>query len=112
MSSFSPSTRKWPIIAASRSWRLIATLRNLIPSKEFFFFGSDAVEPKSLAAYQKSEKSVETAHSNIAWAAHTGKGLLFSGDVKAPTGLINLVSYELHEHFIFATGRLTPSSTG
>lgn len=64
--------------------------KNLIPSKEFFFFGSDAVEPKSLAHYQKSERSAETAHSNIAWASHTGKGLLFVGDKKAPTSIINL----------------------
>ncbi|POR32745.1 Uncharacterized protein TPAR_07078 [Tolypocladium paradoxum] len=64
--------------------------KNLIPTKEFFFFGSDAVEPKSLAHYQKTEKSAETAHGNIAWAAHTGKGLLFVGDKKAPTSIIHL----------------------
>ncbi|KYK54698.1 Pleckstrin domain-like protein [Drechmeria coniospora] len=64
--------------------------KNLIPSKQFFFFGSDAVDAKSLAHYLKAEKSLEAAHSNIAWAAHTGKGLLFIGDKKAPTGLINL----------------------
>ncbi|KAM4058488.1 pleckstrin-like domain-containing protein [Hirsutella rhossiliensis] len=64
--------------------------KNLIPSKEFFFFGSDAVEPKSLAHYQKSEKSAETAHDNVAWASHTGKGLLFIGDKKSPHSIINL----------------------
>ncbi|UNI23486.1 hypothetical protein JDV02_009305 [Purpureocillium takamizusanense] len=64
--------------------------KNLIPSKEFFFFGSDAVEPKSLAHYQKTEKSTETAHHNIAWASHTGLGLLFVGDKKAPHSVINL----------------------
>ncbi|EQL02453.1 Pleckstrin domain-like protein [Ophiocordyceps sinensis CO18] len=64
--------------------------KNLIQSKEFFFFGSDAVDPKSLAHYQKSEKSAETAHDNVAWASHTGKGLLFIGDKKAPTSVINL----------------------
>ncbi|PHH90149.1 hypothetical protein CDD83_4396 [Cordyceps sp. RAO-2017] len=64
--------------------------KNLIPSREYFFFGSDAVEPKALFHYQKSEKSAETAHDNIAWASHTGKGLLFIGDKKAPTGIINL----------------------
>ena len=66
--------------------------RNLISSKEFFFFGTDAVEPKTLDHYKKSEKSTETAQSNIAWASETGKGLLFIGDKKAPTGVINLVS--------------------
>jgi hypothetical protein len=64
--------------------------KNLIASKEFFFFGTDAVEPKSLASYQKSEKSTETAQSNIAWASQTGKGLLFLGDKKAPSSIINL----------------------
>ena len=66
--------------------------RNLIASKEFFFFGTDAFEPKSLSAYQRSEKSTEVAQSNVAWASQTGKGLLFIGDKKAPTGIINLVS--------------------
>lgn len=64
--------------------------KNLFPTKEFLFFGSAPIEPKSLAQYQKSEKSTETAHHNIAWASCTGKGLLFLGDKKAPTGVINL----------------------
>ncbi|PFH56160.1 hypothetical protein XA68_16966 [Ophiocordyceps unilateralis] len=66
--------------------------KNLIPTKEFFFFGSDAVEPKHLTQYQKSEKSTDVAHDNIAWASHTGKGLLFIGDKKAPHGVINLAN--------------------
>jgi hypothetical protein len=69
------------------------TLRNLIPSKEFFFFGNEALEAKALDAYKKGEKHAETALNNIAWAAHTGKGLLFAGDKKAPSGVINLVSF-------------------
>ncbi|KAH6960822.1 hypothetical protein HG530_004524 [Fusarium avenaceum] len=64
--------------------------KNLIASKEFFFFGTDAVEPKTLSHYLKSEKSTETAHSNIAWASETGKGLLFVGDKKNPSGVIGL----------------------
>ncbi|RBR11817.1 uncharacterized protein FIESC28_08856 [Fusarium coffeatum] len=64
--------------------------RNLIPTKEFFFFGTEAVEPKTLSHYLKSEKSAETAHSNIAWASETGKGLLFVGDKKNPSGVISL----------------------
>lgn len=64
--------------------------KNLIASKEFFYFGSDAVEPKALAHYLKTEKSAETAHSNIAWASHTGKGLLFVGDKKTPSSVISL----------------------
>jgi hypothetical protein len=66
--------------------------KNLIPTKEFFFFGTDAVEPKTLSHYLKSEKSAETAHSNIAWASETGKGLLFVGDKKNPSSVISLVS--------------------
>jgi len=66
--------------------------RNLIASKEFFFFGTDAFEPKSLSAYQRSEKSTDVAQSNVAWASQTGKGLLFVGDKKSPSSIINLVS--------------------
>ncbi|KAM6508109.1 hypothetical protein FALCPG4_017997 [Fusarium falciforme] len=64
--------------------------KNLIASKEFFFFGSDATEPKALDHYLKTEKSAETAHSNIAWASHTGQGLLFVGDKKNPSSIISL----------------------
>ncbi|CAI0654253.1 unnamed protein product, partial [Colletotrichum noveboracense] len=64
--------------------------RNFIYSKEFFWFGSDAVESKNLSSYLKTEKSAETAHRNAAWASHTGKGLLFFGDKTAPQGVINL----------------------
>ncbi|TDZ20618.1 hypothetical protein Cob_v006759 [Colletotrichum orbiculare MAFF 240422] len=64
--------------------------KNLIFSKDYFWFGSDAVEHKSLSSYIKSEKSTETAHHNAAWASHTGKGLLFFGDKAAPQGVINL----------------------
>lgn len=64
--------------------------KNLLGSKEFFFFGSDAVEAKALEAYKKAQKSAEGALDNISWAAHTGKGLLFSGDKKAPNNVINL----------------------
>lgn len=66
--------------------------RNLIASKAFFFFGSESVEADVLAAYKRAEKHAEVAQHNIAWAAHTGKGLLFIGDKKAPHGVINLVS--------------------
>lgn len=69
--------------------------RNLIPSKEFFFFGTESYEPKSLAHYQKSEKSTETAHSNIAWASESGKGLLFVGDKKTPSSIISLVCFTI-----------------
>ncbi|KAF7562964.1 hypothetical protein G7046_g1128 [Stylonectria norvegica] len=64
--------------------------KNLIPSKEFFFFGTDAFEPKSLSHYLRTEKSTETAHKNIAWASQTGEGLLFVGDKKTPSSVISL----------------------
>ncbi|KFA53658.1 hypothetical protein S40293_03843 [Stachybotrys chartarum IBT 40293] len=64
--------------------------KNLISSKEFFFFGNEPLDTKALSAYQRSEKSVDVAHSNIAWAAQTGKGLLFVGDKQAPSHIINL----------------------
>ncbi|KAH8654176.1 Pleckstrin homology domain-containing protein [Ilyonectria robusta] len=64
--------------------------KNLIASKEFFFFGTNAFEPKALAHYLKTEKSAETAHGNIAWASHTGQGLLFIGDKKNPSSIISL----------------------
>jgi hypothetical protein len=64
--------------------------KNLISSKEFFSFGSDAVEASALDAYKRSEKSTEVAHNNIAWATSTGKGLLFVGDKKTPSNIINL----------------------
>lgn len=64
--------------------------KNLLGSKEFFFFSSEALEAKALETYKKAHKSTETALDNISWAAHTGKGLLFSGDKKAPNNVINL----------------------
>ncbi|KAG5994330.1 hypothetical protein E4U43_003260 [Claviceps pusilla] len=64
--------------------------KNLIPTKEFFFFGTDPVEPKALSAYLRGEKNTEHAHHNISWASHTGKGLLFVGDKTAPSNVINL----------------------
>ncbi|KAG5928445.1 hypothetical protein E4U42_000649 [Claviceps africana] len=64
--------------------------KNLIPTKEFFFFGTEAVEAKALSAYLRGEKNIENAHHNISWAAHTGNGLLFVGDKTAPSNVINL----------------------
>ncbi|KAG6251685.1 hypothetical protein E4U23_000380 [Claviceps purpurea] len=64
--------------------------KNLIPSKEFFSFGTESLEPKALAAYLRTEKNTENAHHNISWASHTGNGLLFMGDKKAPSNVINL----------------------
>lgn len=65
----------------------------MLGSKDFFFFGSEAFEAKALDAYKKSQKNAEAAINNVAWAAHTGKGLLFGGDKKAPSHVINLVRH-------------------
>ncbi|KAL8381385.1 hypothetical protein RB595_005584 [Gaeumannomyces hyphopodioides] len=68
--------------------------QNFIYTKRFFWFGSDAVEPKVLAAFVKSEKSAEVAHNVAAWASQTGAGLLFyvekGTDKAAPSGAIQL----------------------
>jgi len=64
--------------------------KNLYYSKQPFWFGSDAVEAKSLTSYLKHEKAALVAWHNASWAQHTGKGLLFFGDKSTPTGIINL----------------------
>ncbi|KFY78329.1 hypothetical protein V499_02502 [Pseudogymnoascus sp. VKM F-103] len=61
--------------------------------KRFFWFGTDAVEVKSLSNYLRGEKP-EAGNHNAAWASQTGKGLLYfskqAGEKSAPVGLINL----------------------
>lgn len=73
--------------------------RNLVYSKKFFWFGSDAVDSKNLASYVKSEKVTHVAHHVVSWASHTGKGLLFyndkSTDKAAPQGVIQLVRSDI-----------------
>jgi len=77
--------------------------RNLFSSKKFFWFGTDAVEVKGISAF-KADKSPEVAHAIAAWAAETGKGLLFftekSEDKSVPHGAVLLVRqpylYRLH----------------
>jgi len=61
--------------------------------KRFFWFGSDAVDVKSLTNYLRGEKP-EVGNHNAAWASQTGNGLLYfskqAGDKGTPVGLINL----------------------
>lgn len=61
--------------------------------KRFFWFGTDAVEVKSLTNYLRGEKP-EVGNHNAAWSSQTGKGLLYfskqTGEKSAPVGLINL----------------------
>ncbi|KAL2018564.1 hypothetical protein VTK56DRAFT_606 [Thermocarpiscus australiensis] len=66
--------------------------KNLIYSKQLFWFGSDAVDLKAISSF-KADKVAEVAHHVTSWAAETGKGLLFyseKGDKAAPTGVIQL----------------------
>jgi len=65
--------------------------KNLIHSKKFFWFGSEPVDVKATPSF-KAEKAADVAHHVTAWAAETGKGLLFFGekDKSAPQGAIQL----------------------
>lgn len=54
--------------------------KNLFYSKNYFWFGNEAVETKSLTNYIKTEKVAGSAHNAAAWASETGKGLLFFGE--------------------------------
>lgn len=72
-----------------------APRRKFLYSKKYFWFGADAVDPKDLSSYLKAEKVAEVGHSVAAWAAETGKGLLFysekPGEKSSPHGAIQLV---------------------
>ncbi|KAI3392490.1 hypothetical protein diail_5655 [Diaporthe ilicicola] len=61
--------------------------KNFIYTKKFFWFGSEAVDPKKFPALLKD-------HHLAAWASETGKGLLFFSekgqDKSAPTSAIAL----------------------
>ena len=74
----------------------IPSLRSFIFQKKFFYFGPEPVESKTLSSYLRGEKAQDTANKNVAWAAHTGKGLLFftkkASEKATPAGIINLVS--------------------
>ncbi|KAK3388160.1 Pleckstrin homology domain-containing protein [Sordaria brevicollis] len=66
--------------------------KNLLFSKKFFWFGSEPVDLKSISTF-KADKAADVAHHVTAWAAETGKGLLFfseKSDKAAPHGAIHL----------------------
>ncbi|KAH6711405.1 Pleckstrin homology domain-containing protein [Leptodontidium sp. MPI-SDFR-AT-0119] len=69
-------------------------LKSFIFQKKFFYFGTEPVESKTLSSYLRGEKAQDTASKNVAWAAHTGKGLLFftkkASEKATPAGIINL----------------------
>lgn len=60
-----------------------------------------------MSSYLRGEKAQDTANKNAAWAAHTGKGLLFftkkASEKATPAGIINLVSnLVIYDHQPFA----------
>lgn len=69
--------------------------RNFLYTKKFFWFGSESLSAKDLAAYVKSEKATDVAHHVVSWASETGKGLLLygekAGDKSSAHGVIQLV---------------------
>jgi len=69
-------------------------LKSFIFQKKFFYFGTEPVDSKTLSSYLRGEKAQDTASKNVAWAAHTGKGLLFftkkASEKATPAGIINL----------------------
>ncbi|KAI1774686.1 Pleckstrin homology domain-containing protein [Hypoxylon cercidicola] len=67
--------------------------KNLIYSKQHFWFGTESIPKDKLVTYLKNEKTTEIAHHVAAWATETGKGLLFYGkesDKGTPSGAIQL----------------------
>jgi len=82
-------------IAFNKIRRLLTLFRRgLFFQKKFFWFGTEPVESKTLSSYLRGEKP-EVGNHNVAWAAHTGKGLLFfskkEADKATPASIINLV---------------------
>lgn len=99
--SYCPSgdrtTGNQPISTIASSHKILIHSRKLAGfQKRFFWFGTDAVEVKSLSNYLRGEKP-EVGNHNAAWSSQTGKGLLYfnkqAGEKSTPVGLINLVSY-------------------
>ncbi|KAI9047733.1 hypothetical protein LZ554_008443 [Drepanopeziza brunnea f. sp. 'monogermtubi'] len=69
-------------------------LKSFIFQKKFFYFGSEPVDSKTLSSYLRGEKAQDVAGKNVAWAAHTGNGLLFftkkANEKATPAGIFNL----------------------
>lgn len=89
----SPSTYYSDNVGAGFEW-LTNRDRNIIYSKNHFWFGSEPVTSDKLATYLKHEKATDVAHHVVSWASETGKGLLFyakESDKSTPTGVIQLV---------------------
>ncbi|EOD43707.1 putative immunogenic protein [Neofusicoccum parvum UCRNP2] len=83
-----------PIYSGALGYKAPGLIKSLTFSKKYFWFGEEAAVPKeSLGGYLRGEKG-EHAHSTVAWASKTGKGLLFfakHADQKtAPQGVLKL----------------------
>lgn len=82
-----------PIEEGVLGYKGVGLLKSLIFSKKHFWFGAEPVEHKNLTSYLRGEKQ-DVANHNAAWAAHTGKGLLFfskkSTEKLTPAHVFNL----------------------
>merc|ERR1711939_268896 len=83
-----------PVEEGVLGYKGLGLLKSSIFQKKFFYFGTEPVESKTLSSYLRGEKAQDTANKNVAWAAHTGKGLLFftkkASEKATPAGIINL----------------------
>ncbi|RYP66238.1 hypothetical protein DL769_006082 [Monosporascus sp. CRB-8-3] len=87
--------------------------KNIIFSKNHFWFGSEAMSSDKLATYLKNEKATDISHHIVSWAAETGKGLLFiakESDKATPTGVIPLA--DASEPTTDGTNKFTFTSKG
>ncbi|PPJ53379.1 hypothetical protein CBER1_00997 [Cercospora berteroae] len=65
-----------PITEGQLAYKGPGLLKSIIPSKKEFWLSDEAVAPQNLDLYLRGEKP-EISHPVVAWASHTGKGLLF-----------------------------------
>lgn len=88
--------------------------KNLMYTKQHFWFGDDAIPRDKMNAYLKGEKVADVAHHVVSWASHTGKGLLFYGskaaDKSTPGGAIHLA--QTSEPTVEGTNKFVITSNG
>ncbi|KAL9092336.1 MAG: hypothetical protein Q9165_004510 [Trypethelium subeluteriae] len=72
---------------------LFKLLRQLKFTKNYFWFGDEAIPQQHMDKFMRGEKQ-DISYPTTAWASHTGKGLLLfakhSDQMKTPDGAINL----------------------
>jgi len=83
-----------PVEEGTLGYKGPGLLKSFIFQKKFFWFGTEPTESKALSSYLRGEKQQELANKNVAWAASTGKGLLFfskkASEKATPHGVFNL----------------------